>query len=447
MSFLFALVACLPPLPATDEPTDGPVPTGDTAEVIVHPTLPPTPPPTSLVAGPDGGTLVFDGVEVDVPAGALTEDVTIEVSCAPTVPEGFTALSDRCTFQPDGLAFAAPVTLSIPLLAEGSAPRFFWGTDEAWAQLPATYADGLASVEVESLASGFVAENAPIREITDVVSRQADILMVVDNSCSMSEAQDRLGAAFPGFYDHVAGSALDWRIGVTTTDVEDPIEAGKLRRVITGGTGYRWVEDSSTDPATLFDGLVSAGVNGSPTEQGRASAYAVLETNAGLPRNANFQRGVDLHLLFVSDENDQSTSPAVDFRNWFTAVRTAPQLSSISAITGQPGISCTAVYETGAAYNNYANWSGGERYDFCVTDWNGYLRSFAEQVSLPVRTIPVQGVPSEGSLVVQLHDPTDGSTTELVVDDEWTWDPDASVVVLAEVPVAGMQVWVDLLPE
>lgn len=55
-----------------------------------------------------------------------------------------------------------------------------------------------------------------------------DILLVVDDSCSMEEEQDKLGRSFDGFIAAFEEAEADWRIGVITTDVASA-QAGALR--------------------------------------------------------------------------------------------------------------------------------------------------------------------------------------------------------------------------
>lgn len=55
-----------------------------------------------------------------------------------------------------------------------------------------------------------------------------DVLMVVDNSCSMFEEQDNLAANFSGFIEAFEGVDVDWQIGVTTTDTADADQSGHL---------------------------------------------------------------------------------------------------------------------------------------------------------------------------------------------------------------------------
>lgn len=55
-----------------------------------------------------------------------------------------------------------------------------------------------------------------------------DVLMVVDNSCSMFEEQDNLAANFSEFISAFEGVDVDWQIGVTTTDASDAAQSGHL---------------------------------------------------------------------------------------------------------------------------------------------------------------------------------------------------------------------------
>ncbi len=56
-----------------------------------------------------------------------------------------------------------------------------------------------------------------------------DVLMVVDNSCSMFEEQDKLAANFESFISAFDGIDVDWQIGVVTTDMVTEGHQGALR--------------------------------------------------------------------------------------------------------------------------------------------------------------------------------------------------------------------------
>lgn len=68
------------------------------------------------------------------------------------------------------------------------------------------------------------------RDVFQQVRRTTvDVLLVVDDSCSMAEEQDKLADNFQSFIGAFEGVDVDWQIGVTTTDVTDDQAAGRLR--------------------------------------------------------------------------------------------------------------------------------------------------------------------------------------------------------------------------
>ena len=68
--------------------------------------------------------------------------------------------------------------------------------------------------------------------MTDVFQQNrmntVDVLLVVDNSCSMVEEQDKLGSNFQSFIAAFEGVDVDWQIGVTTTDTLNEQYMGHL---------------------------------------------------------------------------------------------------------------------------------------------------------------------------------------------------------------------------
>ena len=68
-----------------------------------------------------------------------------------------------------------------------------------------------------------------------------DIVMVVDNSCSMVEEQDKLASNFEAFIAAFAGVDVDWQIGVVTTDTLYEAYSGSL----VGGTDEIVLADSN----------------------------------------------------------------------------------------------------------------------------------------------------------------------------------------------------------
>ena len=55
-----------------------------------------------------------------------------------------------------------------------------------------------------------------------------DLLLVVDNSCSMVEEQNKLATNFENFIQYFDDAQVDWQLGVVTTDMEQEQFSGKL---------------------------------------------------------------------------------------------------------------------------------------------------------------------------------------------------------------------------
>ena len=55
-----------------------------------------------------------------------------------------------------------------------------------------------------------------------------DVILVIDNSCSMIEEQKKLATNFDAFIQYFEGTDVDWQMGVTTTDVETDTARGRL---------------------------------------------------------------------------------------------------------------------------------------------------------------------------------------------------------------------------
>lgn len=124
------------------------------------------------VIGPAGGEVALErGPAIQVPAGALSTDVTISISKmewvggdAPVDAEGnsLAPVSEIWKFGPDGLQFAEPVTVSIPyseFAGVGRELKVFWSVGDTLiygALEDATIANGIATVEVTHFSSGFV---------------------------------------------------------------------------------------------------------------------------------------------------------------------------------------------------------------------------------------------------------------------------------------------------
>lgn len=77
--------------------------------------------------GPEGGTIHADGLRLEIPVGALTTSRQIAVATSSeTMPAGLVAHSAVYRFAPEGLTFAAPVTVSFRTNGAAAGAAVYW---------------------------------------------------------------------------------------------------------------------------------------------------------------------------------------------------------------------------------------------------------------------------------------------------------------------------------
>lgn len=115
-----------------------------------------------------------------------------------------------------------------------------------------------------------------------------DILMVVDNSCSMVEEQDKLASNFQSFIDAFQGVDVDWQIAVTTTDTlseqfQGHLLGGDDEIILENAAGgvMNEVDWDSTWPIVPGVALQLDPSHLSSTENGDADAWCLATTAYG----------------------------------------------------------------------------------------------------------------------------------------------------------------------
>jgi formylglycine-generating enzyme required for sulfatase activity len=109
------------------------------------------------VVGDKGGVVRFDDVVLDIPAGALAREQSITIrKTAEPAPEGYVAASALYRFEPDGLSFMQPITVTIDAPTSARDASIIWSDGSSFVALETTIAGGRASAEVEHFSSGFL---------------------------------------------------------------------------------------------------------------------------------------------------------------------------------------------------------------------------------------------------------------------------------------------------
>ena len=119
-----------------------------------------------------------------------------------------------------------------------------------------------------------------------VSASKVDILLVVDNSCSMAPYQEELGNNFDNFLTFFIEGDVDYQIGVTTTTINAPspspengcpesiIDAIPLNGELVNNVILNSETENSHD---VFNDIVNVGTCGAGWEMGMEAALRVLD--------------------------------------------------------------------------------------------------------------------------------------------------------------------------
>lgn len=255
-----------------------------------------------------------------------------------------------------------------------------------------------------------------------------DVLFVVDNSCSMDVEQASLAANFPAMLDWFIGSGLEYHIGVVSTDMNDPLHAGRLQ----GPSGLKWVDPLTEGPEAVFASMVQMGTTGHWEEQGRAAAYTAIEL-LGDTENLGFVReGAGMHITVVSDENDDSGESPISRGEWIDYLqgfRWSERLVSSSSIVG-PITGCPEIGSPGTEYTAVTAEVGGVFWPICSDDWSAILDDLGFIATGLSREFFLSRLPVVDTIVVR--EEAAGGVRDFLQDVDWVYDPERNSVQFIE---------------
>ena len=244
-------------------------------------------------------------------------------------------------------------------------------------------------------------------EFFQVPPEAVDILLVVDNSCSMLAEQDKLGDEFEAFVEFFHVAQTDYHIGVTTTDMY--VAAGALI-----GNPY-FITAATPNPGQVFRDSVAVGADGSGFERGFQAAWTALSPNYQASINAGFYREeAALSVIFVSDEDDGSPFPVRDWLDAFWDIKgqrdrdsfTASALTGVHPVTLEPATcgrdpaDVFAGADDAPRYWDLANQTGGVIRSICETDFSTIINEIGLSVSGLKDRFDLAGLPRDA--VVEL---------------------------------------------
>ena len=276
-------------------------------------------------------------------------------------------------------------------------------------------------------------------KLVQVTVPVVDILWIIDNSTSMLDEQNALTTNFPVFMDYFLGSGLDYHIGVISTDYA--ADQGRLEYAV----GYKWVDDETVDPISVFQQMAGLGIKIGTNEKGRDPAYAALELNEGPGGwNEGFERDDGgLHLVVISDEDDHSDLiDRQEFIDYLETSRPDPDDVTFSSIVTPLNNCSPNGVEPGAEYVETTNAVGGILWSICNTDWVGVLEQLGMQAAGLQREYFLSDLPVPGSIKVWVED--QGTVYEFEPEIDYLYDPNRNSIIFVEfVPSSLAEVFIE----
>ena len=273
----------------------------------------------------------------------------------------------------------------------------------------------------------YYAWNSDFYEQEEVAN--ADILFVIDNSCSMHSHQTNLKNNFASFIGVFANSGVDYQIAFITTDNENFVD----NKII-----------SSTDPdpiGDVTDIIDRISITGHGLERGLWESYEATQTGADAGIGSAFLRTDSrLVIIYLSDERDGSTTyssmTATDYANHLLTLKPLSDQLSVNAVAGDHPSGCSPPYaQHGAGYYEVVQQLGGTFMSICATDYGLQMDTLARD-SILRSAFELSDTPIEESIVV---------TVDGYIATDWTYNVTENAVYFdaTAIPATASQIYID----
>lgn len=141
-------------------------------------------------------------------------------------------------------------------------------------------------------------------------SNKVDVLVVIDNSQSMTYEQTNMAQRFGSFLDRLQG--LDWQVGIITTDVTKNTAATTDGKLLQYASNKLLIssQDNFETAKNYFAQTIQRPETGASYEQGIKASYRALEraANSSDPNSALIRQNSALSIIVVTDADETGTT-------------------------------------------------------------------------------------------------------------------------------------------
>lgn len=219
---------------------------------------------------------------------------------------------------------------------------------------------------------------------TITYNNKVDFIFMIDNSSNMAVYQQRLADQVPELMQKMNSLALDYHIGVVTSDMRTGGSGGRLL-----GQG-RFITAGTPNQVAILQSLVNQGQAGSDLERGIESIYQVLQPSYLNHDGLGFLRPDSLLvLIFLSNEDDYSTISLANMKAFLDQLRPIDKHGQKTWIANFLGIlnidgdcKSTPYYiEAGLRYMDLADASGGLKATICHTSFGQAIQNIHARIA------------------------------------------------------------------
>lgn len=249
---------------------------------------------------------------------------------------------------------------------------------------------------------------------------RTDLMLYVDQSCSMEDDQQNIAANFNQLVSALTSLSLDWQLIVATDD--DGCHNGPI------------LTDETPNVQSGFLTLVQ-GPHGRYTESGLTIGLNALnETVPGGCNEGFLREDSKTMLILVSDEVEQSRDP------WDVMVDNIHAIAPTTAITSIAGDYPYGCYtaEAGWGYYEATLATGGAFLSICAPDWGSYFQTIATIAATgKTDTFVLSSRPDPSTLMVYIND--------VQVTSGWAYNDVANAVIFetASIPESNSRIRIE----
>jgi hypothetical protein len=276
-------------------------------------------------------------------------------------------------------------------------------------------------------------------------NNKVDILVVVDDSSSMTPDNTKLAQRLSGFVSDLQNVNLDWQMCITTTDVG----YYEGRPIVWSGTNARVLTKATPNLSTVFQQTIyDIGSGFGNDEQGiKASVLSILNN----PVYPCYRQNAAYVSIIISDEDERSVGgnqslssqqyqplgtqnyPSTLLNTAFAVFGSGKRMAVNSIVV--PDAQCRQSQDTqgsrsfiGTKYIELANLTNGTVGNICDTDYSANLKYFKDAILSNVSSVDLECAPT--------------ANPEVTVPSGYTWSLQGKKITFSPALGAGVSLTV-----